>query len=146
MLPNSTNATLSRSRQRLIKVDFSKLQVSCQAVPHATPFDYSICDIYSSGQDDEQIFDDSSISSGNASTAAAAAHLAELHRYSQPKMPPYPIGGYILGGQMRHESPALLMRPRRTSEYRCQAKSIYLYRIYNRCYEMCTKYKGTSSQ
>ncbi|XP_064535450.1 protein spire isoform X2 [Drosophila montana] len=91
VLPNSTNATLSRSRQRLIKVDFSKLQ------------------------DDEQIFDDSSISSGNASTAAAAAHLAELHRYSQPKMPPYPIGGYILGGQMRHESPALLMRPRRTT-------------------------------
>ncbi|XP_070065185.1 protein spire isoform X1 [Drosophila virilis] len=92
LLPNSTNATLSRSRQRLIKVDFSKLQ------------------------DDEQIFDDSSISSGNASTAAAAAHLAELHRYSQPKMPPYPIGGYILGGQMRHESPALLMRPRRTKD------------------------------
>ncbi|XP_034097546.1 protein spire isoform X4 [Drosophila albomicans] len=90
MLPNSTNPTLSRSRQRLIKVDFSKLQ------------------------DDEHFFDESSISSA-ASTAAAAAHLAELHRYSQPKMPPYPIGGYMLGSQTRHDSPATLMRPRRTS-------------------------------
>ncbi|KAH8293112.1 hypothetical protein KR044_004276 [Drosophila immigrans] len=90
MLPNSTNPTLSRSRQRLIKVDFSKLQ------------------------DDEHFFDESSISSA-ASTAAAAAHLAELHRYSQPKMPPYPIGGYMLGSQTRHDSPATLMRPRRTT-------------------------------
>ncbi|EDV99255.1 GH13128 [Drosophila grimshawi] len=92
LLPNSTNATLSRSRQRLIKVDFSKLQ------------------------DDEHIFDESSISSSTASTAAA--HLAELHRYSQPKMPPYPIGGYMLASQARHDSAAnaMLMRPRRTKQ------------------------------
>ncbi|KAL7740750.1 hypothetical protein ACLKA6_012365 [Drosophila palustris] len=93
VLPNSTNPTLSRSRQRLIKVDFSKLQ------------------------DDEHFFDESSISSA-ASTAAssAAAHLAELHRYSQPKMPPYPIGGYMLGSQARHEAHnATLIRPRRTT-------------------------------
>lgn len=37
VLPNSTNPTLSRSRQRLIKVDFSKLQVSwsCNPMSHA---------------------------------------------------------------------------------------------------------------
>ncbi|KAM8717964.1 hypothetical protein ACLKA7_004637 [Drosophila subpalustris] len=95
VLPNSTNPTLSRSRQRLIKVDFSKLQ------------------------DDEHFFDESSISSA-ASTAAssAAAHLAELHRYSQPKMPPYPIGGYMLGSQARHEAHnATLIRPRRTTAF-----------------------------
>ncbi|XP_017854915.2 protein spire isoform X5 [Drosophila busckii] len=94
VLPNSTNSTLSRSRQRLIKVDFSKWQ------------------------DDDNFFDESSISSSTAaSTAAAAAHLAELHRYSQPKMPPYPIGGYIMGNQPRHsDAHATLLRPRRTKE------------------------------
>ncbi|XP_033150032.1 protein spire isoform X2 [Drosophila busckii] len=94
LLPNSTNSTLSRSRQRLIKVDFSKWQ------------------------DDDNFFDESSISSSTAaSTAAAAAHLAELHRYSQPKMPPYPIGGYIMGNQPRHsDAHATLLRPRRTKE------------------------------
>ncbi|EDW12839.2 protein spire isoform X1 [Drosophila mojavensis] len=91
LLPNSTNSTLSRSRQRLIKVDFSKLQ------------------------DDELNFDDSSISSSNASITAAS----ESHRFTQPKMPPYPIGGYF-GSQMRQDSPAMLLRPRRTKEQQQQ--------------------------
>ncbi|XP_017859813.1 PREDICTED: protein spire isoform X1 [Drosophila arizonae] len=91
LLPNSTNSTLSRSRQRLIKVDFSKLQ------------------------DDELNFDDSSISSSNASIATAT----ESHRFTQPKMPPYPIGGYF-GSQMRQDSPAMLLRPRRTKEQQQQ--------------------------
>ncbi|XP_023173362.2 protein spire isoform X3 [Drosophila hydei] len=92
LLPNSTNSTLSRSRQRLIKVDFSKLQ------------------------DDELILDESSVSSSNASLAAAS----ESHRFTQPKMPPYPIGGYYFGSQMRQDPTAMQLRPRRTKEQQQQ--------------------------
>lgn len=108
VLPNSTNSTLSRSRQRLIKVDFSKLQVSQSHTCHME-------ELYNNrntlDQDDELNFDDSSISSSNASITAAS----ESHRFTQPKMPPYPIGGYF-GSQMRQDSPAMLLRPRRTSK------------------------------
>ncbi|EDW77370.1 uncharacterized protein Dwil_GK18263, isoform A [Drosophila willistoni] len=92
LLPNA-NSTLSRSRQRLIKVDFSKLQ------------------------DDEHIFDESSLSSSNSIHPHHHHHhhhLSEYHRCSQPKMPPYPIGGYIIGSQARPDCEA--MRPRRTME------------------------------
>ncbi|XP_034667988.1 protein spire isoform X4 [Drosophila subobscura] len=91
----SANSTLSRSRQRLIKVDFSQLQ------------------------DDELFFDESSMSSTHSTAATHQhhhAHLAELHRCSQPKMPPYPFGGYMVPSQARQDcqATASLMRPRRT--------------------------------
>nr|XP_017096986.2 protein spire isoform X2 [Drosophila bipectinata] len=98
----SANSTLSRSRQRLIKVDFSKFQ------------------------DDEPFCDESSISSSHSTAATLhhqRLHLAEMHRYSQPKMPPYPIGGYMVPSQAHHDSQATasLMRPRRTMEPAKQA-------------------------
>ncbi|KAH8249271.1 hypothetical protein KR032_008001 [Drosophila birchii] len=102
LLP-SANSTLSRSRQRLIKVDFSKFQ------------------------DDELFFDESSISSSHSTAAThhhnQYPHLTELHRCSQPKMPPYPIGGYMVASQARQDSreTASLMRPRRTMEPARQA-------------------------
>ncbi|KAH8276696.1 hypothetical protein KR018_010882 [Drosophila ironensis] len=101
LLP-SANSTLSRSRQRLIKVDFSKFQ------------------------DDESFFDEASSMSNSHSTAANhhhPHHLTELHRYSQPKMPPYPIGGYMVASQAQRDSQvtASLMRPRRTMEPAKQA-------------------------
>ncbi|XP_030383411.1 protein spire [Scaptodrosophila lebanonensis] len=83
VLPTTTT-TLSRSKQRLIKVDFSKLQ------------------------DDEHIYDESS-------TSSASTHYVEPHRCSQLKMPPYPIGGYILGSTVRADGPASATRPRRTT-------------------------------
>ncbi|XP_017152655.2 protein spire isoform X1 [Drosophila miranda] len=102
MLP-SANSTLSRSRQRLIKVDFSQLQ------------------------DDELFFDDSSMSSSHSTAATHQhhqqhqhhhTHLAELHRCSQPKMPPYPFGGYMVPSQARQDcqATATLLRPKRTME------------------------------
>ncbi|BFF94869.1 protein spire [Drosophila madeirensis] len=102
MLP-SANSTLSRSRQRLIKVDFSQLQ------------------------DDELFFDESSMSSTHSTAATHQhhhAHLAELHRCSQPKMPPYPFGGYMVPSQARQDcqATASLMRPRRTMEPPKQAQ------------------------
>ncbi|KPU73429.1 uncharacterized protein Dana_GF14534, isoform D [Drosophila ananassae] len=98
----SANSTLSRSRQRLIKVDFSKFQ------------------------DDELFYDESSISSSHSTAATLHhqhPHLAEMHRYSQPKMPPYPIGGYMVASQAHRDSQATasLMRPRRTMEPAKQA-------------------------
>ncbi|EDV31476.1 uncharacterized protein Dana_GF14534, isoform A [Drosophila ananassae] len=101
LLP-SANSTLSRSRQRLIKVDFSKFQ------------------------DDELFYDESSISSSHSTAATLHhqhPHLAEMHRYSQPKMPPYPIGGYMVASQAHRDSQATasLMRPRRTMEPAKQA-------------------------
>ncbi|KAH8282275.1 hypothetical protein KR054_006535 [Drosophila jambulina] len=103
LLP-SANSTLSRSRQRLIKVDFSKFQ------------------------DDELFFDESSISSSHSTAATQHQHnqyphLSELHRCSQPKMPPYPFGGYMVASQARQDSreTTSLMRPRRTMEPARQA-------------------------
>ncbi|KAH8413220.1 hypothetical protein KR009_008936 [Drosophila setifemur] len=95
MLPGA-NSTLSRSRQRLIKVDFSKFQ------------------------DEEHFYDESSVSSSHSQvgTHQHHPHLSELHRCSQPKMPPYPFGGYMVPSQARqdYQATASLMRPRRTME------------------------------
>ncbi|XP_016971432.2 protein spire isoform X3 [Drosophila rhopaloa] len=98
MLP-SANSTLSRSRQRLIKVDFSKFQ------------------------DEDLFYDESSISSSHSTAATHQhhhhhhPHLSEMHRCSQPKMPPYPFGGYMVPSQARQDcrETASLMRPRRTT-------------------------------
>ncbi|XP_026835643.1 protein spire isoform X3 [Drosophila erecta] len=91
----SANSTLSRSRQRLIKVDFSKFQ------------------------DDDLFYDENSISSSHSTAATHQhhPHLAEMHRCSQPKMPPYPFGGYMVPSQARQDcrETASLMRPRRTT-------------------------------
>ncbi|XP_052853182.1 protein spire isoform X1 [Drosophila gunungcola] len=100
MLPNA-NSTLSRSRQRLIKVDFSKFQ------------------------DEDLFYDESSISSSHSTAATHQhhhqhhhPHHSEMHRCSQPKMPPYPFGGYMVPSQARQDcrETASLMRPRRTME------------------------------
>ncbi|XP_039479946.1 protein spire isoform X5 [Drosophila santomea] len=95
VLPNA-NSTLSRSRQRLIKVDFSKFQ-----------------------DDDTFFYDENSISSSHSTAATHQhhPHLAEMHRCSQPKMPPYPFGGYMVPSQARQDcrETASLIRPRRTS-------------------------------
>ncbi|XP_039228931.1 protein spire isoform X3 [Drosophila yakuba] len=95
VLPNA-NSTLSRSRQRLIKVDFSKFQ-----------------------DDDTFFYDENSISSSHSTAATHQhhPHLAEMHRCSQPKMPPYPFGGYMVPSQARQDcrETASLMRPRRTT-------------------------------
>ncbi|XP_037712390.1 protein spire isoform X2 [Drosophila subpulchrella] len=105
MLP-SANSTLSRSRQRLIKVDFSKFQ------------------------DEDLFYDESSISSTHSTAATHHhqqhhhhPHLAEMHRCSQPKMPPYPFGGYMVPSQARQDcrETASLMRPRRTMDPARQA-------------------------
>nr|NP_001246101.1 spire, isoform F [Drosophila melanogaster]AFH03775.1 spire, isoform F [Drosophila melanogaster] len=92
----SANSTLSRSRQRLIKVDFSKFQ------------------------DDDLFYDENSISSSHSTAATHQhhPHFAEMHRCSQPKMPPYPFGGYMVPSQARQDcrETASLMRPRRTME------------------------------
>ncbi|EDV54560.2 protein spire isoform X2 [Drosophila erecta] len=97
----SANSTLSRSRQRLIKVDFSKFQ------------------------DDDLFYDENSISSSHSTAATHQhhPHLAEMHRCSQPKMPPYPFGGYMVPSQARQDcrETASLMRPRRTMEPAKQA-------------------------
>lgn len=96
-------------------------------------------------QDDELFFDESSISSSHSTAAThhqyhqhhQHPHLTELHRCSQPKMPPYPIGGYMVASQARQDcrETASLMRPRRTSEYPILtgdwAISIYSMTIYN---------------
>ncbi|XP_039228930.1 protein spire isoform X1 [Drosophila yakuba] len=101
VLPNA-NSTLSRSRQRLIKVDFSKFQ-----------------------DDDTFFYDENSISSSHSTAATHQhhPHLAEMHRCSQPKMPPYPFGGYMVPSQARQDcrETASLMRPRRTMEPAKQA-------------------------
>ncbi|KAI8043395.1 hypothetical protein M5D96_004727 [Drosophila gunungcola] len=100
VLPNA-NSTLSRSRQRLIKVDFSKFQ------------------------DEDLFYDESSISSSHSTAATHQhhhqhhhPHHSEMHRCSQPKMPPYPFGGYMVPSQARQDcrETASLMRPRRTME------------------------------
>ncbi|XP_039479944.1 protein spire isoform X3 [Drosophila santomea] len=95
VLPNA-NSTLSRSRQRLIKVDFSKFQ-----------------------DDDTFFYDENSISSSHSTAATHQhhPHLAEMHRCSQPKMPPYPFGGYMVPSQARQDcrETASLIRPRRTT-------------------------------
>ncbi|XP_016942458.3 protein spire isoform X7 [Drosophila suzukii] len=102
----SANSTLSRSRQRLIKVDFSKFQ------------------------DEDLFYDESSISSTHSTAATHHhqqhhhhPHLAEMHRCSQPKMPPYPFGGYMVPSQARQDcrETASLMRPRRTMDPARQA-------------------------
>ncbi|XP_039479943.1 protein spire isoform X2 [Drosophila santomea] len=101
VLPNA-NSTLSRSRQRLIKVDFSKFQ-----------------------DDDTFFYDENSISSSHSTAATHQhhPHLAEMHRCSQPKMPPYPFGGYMVPSQARQDcrETASLIRPRRTMEPAKQA-------------------------
>ncbi|XP_070067939.1 protein spire isoform X2 [Drosophila takahashii] len=102
MLPGA-NSTLSRSRQRLIKVDFSKFQ------------------------DEDLFYDEGSISSTHSTAATHQHHhhpnLAEMHRCSQPKMPPYPFGGYMVPSQARQDcrETASLMRPRRTMDPARQA-------------------------
>ncbi|XP_016994272.2 protein spire isoform X5 [Drosophila takahashii] len=102
VLPGA-NSTLSRSRQRLIKVDFSKFQ------------------------DEDLFYDEGSISSTHSTAATHQHHhhpnLAEMHRCSQPKMPPYPFGGYMVPSQARQDcrETASLMRPRRTMDPARQA-------------------------
>jgi len=77
-------------------------------------------------QDEDLFYDESSISSTHSTAATHHhqqhhhhPHLAEMHRCSQPKMPPYPFGGYMVPSQARQDcrETASLMRPRRTSEY-----------------------------
>lgn len=86
-------------------------------------------------QDDDLFYDENSISSSHSTAATHQhhPHFAEMHRCSQPKMPPYPFGGYMVPSQARQDcrETASLMRPRRTSEYPILARimqhmSVYL--------------------
>ncbi|XP_075153614.1 spire type actin nucleation factor isoform X2 [Haematobia irritans] len=78
---NDPTHSTPRSKQRLIKVDFSLLQ------------------------DDDTCFDETSLASTTSSSSTAVGHhghnLQHNHSVnigvcSQPKMPPYPIGGYMV--------------------------------------------------
>ncbi|KAM7353726.1 spire type actin nucleation factor isoform 2-T2 [Cochliomyia hominivorax] len=76
MEPPPSATKTSRSKQRLIKVDLSLLQ------------------------DDDNCFDDTSLASTSSSVSTTICGGHNIGVCSQPKMPPYPIGGYMMSDTM----------------------------------------------
>ncbi|KNC22950.1 hypothetical protein FF38_13747 [Lucilia cuprina] len=77
---STTTKTSSRSKQRLIKLDLSLLQVD----------------------EDDNCFDETSLASTSSSVSTTLGGVGGtgVGVCSQPKMPPYPIGGYMMTDTM----------------------------------------------